>query len=73
MERDEAERTVEAPPQLKKELVKNKKARDKWDALSFTHKKEMAISIRGAKQEETRARRLAKIMQVLTTDAKWAG
>jgi len=73
MERDEAERTVDAPPQLKKELVKNKKAREKWETLSFSHKKEMAIAIRDAKQEETRARRLAKIMQVLTTDAKWTG
>ena len=73
MERDEAERTVEAPPQLKKELARNKKARDKWETLSFTHKKEMASSIRDAKQVETRARRLAKIMQVLTTSAKWTG
>jgi hypothetical protein len=73
MERDEDERKVEAPPQLKKELAKNKKARDKWDALAFTHKKEMAISIRDAKQEETRTRRLAKVMQVLTTRAKWTG
>src|ERR1700683_856707 len=45
MERDEAERTVEAPPQLKKEFARNKKAREKWDTLSFSHKKEMAISI----------------------------
>jgi len=73
MERDEAERTVEAPPQLKKELIRNKKAREKWETLSFTHKKEMAISVRDAKQEETRARRLSKIMQVLTTSAKWTG
>ena len=73
MERDEAERTVDAPPQLKKELARNKKARDKWETLSFTHKKEMAISIRDAKQEETRTRRLSKIMQVLTTSAKWTG
>jgi uncharacterized protein DUF1905/bacteriocin resistance YdeI/OmpD-like protein len=73
MERDEAERTVDAPPQLKKELAKNKKAREKWGTLSFSHQKEMATSIRDAKQEETRARRLSKIMQVLTTSAKWTG
>jgi hypothetical protein len=73
MERDEAERTVEAPPQLKKEFAKNKKALARWETLSFSHKKEMAISIREAKQEETRTRRLAKIMRVLTTGAKWTG
>lgn len=73
MERDEDTRTVEAPPELKKELAKSEKARQRWDKLSFTHKKEMAVSIRDAKQEETRARRLAKIMQVLKTGAKWTG
>jgi hypothetical protein len=73
MERDEDERTVEAPPELKKELAKNKLARERWEELSFTHKKEMAICIRNAKQEETRKRRLEKVMQVLKTGAKWTG
>jgi hypothetical protein len=73
MERDEEERTVEAPPVLKKELAKNKAAQANWEKLSFTHKKEMALAITGAKQEETRARRLGKIMQVLKTGAKWKG
>lgn len=73
MERDVEERTVEAPPELKKELAKSKTAQANWDKLAFTHKKEMAICIRGAKQEETRARRLAKVMQILKTGAKWTG
>ncbi|HVI09781.1 MAG TPA: YdeI/OmpD-associated family protein, partial [Candidatus Binatia bacterium] len=61
MERDEAERTVDPPPPLKKELARNKTARAHWDKLSFTHRKEMALAIAGAKQEETRMRRLEKI------------
>jgi hypothetical protein len=73
MERDTAERTVEAPPELAKELAKNKRARERWDSLAFTHKKEMANSISGAKQEETKQRRLAKVMGVLNTGAKWTG
>ena len=73
MERDTAERTVETPPELEKELAKNKKARERWEELSFTHKKEMANSIRNAKQEETKKRRLAKVMQVLKMGAKWTG
>jgi hypothetical protein len=73
MERDEEERTVEAPPELKRELAKSTKAQDRWAELAFTHKKEMASSISGAKQEETKKRRLAKVMQVLTTGAKWTG
>jgi bacteriocin resistance YdeI/OmpD-like protein/uncharacterized protein DUF1905 len=73
MERDEEARTVEAPPELKKELAKSKKALERWEKLAFTHKKEMAISICDAKQEETKKRRLAKVMQVLKTGAKWTG
>ena len=73
MERDVDERTVEAPPELQKELAKNKKAQERWEKLSFTPKKEMANSISGAKQEETKKRRLAKVMQVLKTGAKWTG
>jgi len=73
MERDEEERTVEAPPELQKELAKSKKAKERWDGLAFTHKKEMAVSITGAKQEETRKRRLAKVMQVLKSGEKWTG
>jgi hypothetical protein len=73
MERDVVVRTVEAPPELKKELAKSKVARERWDGLAFTHKKEMAFSISGAKQEETRKRRLEKVMRVLKTAAKWTG
>src|SRR5579863_7808221 len=64
MERDEDKRIVDAPPLLKKELAKNKTARANWEKLAFTHKKEMAQSILGAKQEETRNRRLAKVVDV---------
>lgn len=73
MERDAEERTVEAPNELKKELGKSKVARERWEGLAFTHKKEMAISISGAKQEDTKKRRLAKVMNVLKTGAKWTG
>jgi hypothetical protein len=73
LERDEEERTVEAPPVLKKALAKNKAAEANWQKLSFTHKKEMALAIVGAKQEETRTRRLGEIMQILKSGARWTG
>ena len=73
MERDEEERTVEAPPLLNKELAQNRVAQANWQKLSFTHKKEMALAIVGAKRDETRARRLEKIVEVLKTGAKWSG
>ena len=73
IERDEEERTVDAPPELEKELKKSEKALERWESLSFTHKKEMAAAIRGAKQEETKKRRLAKVVEVLKSGAKWTG
>jgi hypothetical protein len=73
MARDEAERVVEVPPLLEKELAKSKTAQANWQTLSFTNQKEIALSIRGAKQEETRARRLAKVMDILKTGKKWTG
>jgi hypothetical protein len=73
MERDEAERIVAVPPLLKKKLAKSKTAHANWQKLSFTNQKEIALSITGAKQEETRLRRLAKAMDILKNDKKWAG
>jgi Domain of unknown function (DUF1905)/Bacteriocin-protection, YdeI or OmpD-Associated len=71
--RDDAARVVEIPPLLKKAMAGSRFAQEKWKKLSFTHQKEMAISIRDAKQEETRQRRLAKLMDVLTSNKKWMG
>ena len=72
MQRDTEPRIVEAPPELKKELAKNKQAQSNWDQLAFTHKKEMAKYMLEAKQEETRKRRLAKVIEVLKKGTKWA-
>jgi len=73
MERDEEQRTVEAPAVLKKALTKNKVATANWEKMSFTHKKEIALWIEAAKKEETRARRVAKAMEVLEKGTKWTG
>lgn len=73
MQRDQEERTIDTPVELEKELKKSKAARERWEKLGFTHKKEMTVSIREAKQEETKKRRLTKIMNVLKTGAKWTG
>jgi Domain of unknown function (DUF1905)/Bacteriocin-protection, YdeI or OmpD-Associated len=73
MERDEEERVVEVPQPLKKELAKSKPAQANWEKQSFTNKKEMARSIMEVKQEETRVRRLAKVMDVLKNGKKWTG
>jgi hypothetical protein len=71
MERDTAPRVVEVPPVLKKELAKNKTAQANWKKYSYSNQKEMALAITAAKQEETRARRLARIMDIVKTGKKW--
>jgi hypothetical protein len=73
MERDEAPRTAEIPDLLKKEMAKSKIAQANWEKQSFTNQKEMARSITEVKQEETRARRLAKVIDVLKNGKKWTG
>jgi hypothetical protein len=72
-ERDEVERTVDPPPVLKKELAKSKTAQANWEKQSFTNRKEMARSITEVKKEETRVRRLARVMDVLKNGRKWTG
>ena len=73
IERDEAERTVEVPAPLKKELAKSKTAAANWEKQSYSNRKEMARAILEVKQEETRVRRLAKVMDILKNGKKWTG
>ena len=73
MERDDAARKVTPPAALKKELAKSKTAQTNWEKQSFTNQKEMARSIVEVKQEETRTRRLAKVMDILKNGKKWTG
>jgi len=73
MARDEESRTIDPPPLLKKELAKNKAAQANWEKQSFTNKKEMARLITDAKREDTRVRRLVKVMDVLKNGKKWTG
>jgi hypothetical protein len=71
MERDTAPRVVTVPSILKKALAKSKTAQANWKKYSFSNQKEMALAITGAKQEETRARRLARIMDIVKNGRKW--
>jgi hypothetical protein len=71
MERDTAPRVVAIPAPLKKALAKSKTAQTNWKKYSFSNQKEMALAIIGAKQEETRARRLARIMDIVKNGRKW--
>ncbi|UTT52553.1 YdeI/OmpD-associated family protein [Microbacterium maritypicum] len=62
---DSAERTVEVPPGLTAALDADPAVRAAFDALSYTVRKEHARSVADAKQEATRERRIAKIVDAL--------
>ena len=65
MEIDEEKRTVEVPPNLKKVIAGNAKAKAAWEKLSFTHQKEWARAVEEAKKPETREKRIAAMMEAL--------
>lgn len=65
---DTAERTVEVPSALAEALAADAAAQAAFDALSYTRRKEHARSVAEAKKEETRARRLEKILAELRGD-----
>ena len=65
LEPDTEKREIEIPMALQKAL--GKKLTQKLDALSFTHRKEFVVWYSGAKMEDTRARRVEKMKQMLST------
>ena len=59
---DEAKRVVKVPADLARALRARAGARQRWDSMSFTARREFAEAIVGAKQAETRARRVARAL-----------
>ncbi|MEV0285389.1 MULTISPECIES: YdeI/OmpD-associated family protein [unclassified Kribbella] len=64
LERDTAERTVDVPEDLAAAL-EEAGLRKSFDALSYSHRREHVNAINEAKKPETRARRIAKAVEVL--------
>lgn len=62
---DATERTVDIPPGLAAALDEDPALRTAFEALSYTRRKEHARSVAEAKQEETRQRRLEKVLAAL--------
>jgi hypothetical protein len=70
LELDDAPREVELPPELEGLLAGDLKARESFERLSYTHKREYAEWISEAKKEETRQRRLARAREMLRAGTK---
>lgn len=65
IETDAAQRTIPLPDDLAAMIAGDKAALGRWDALSFTKKRELAEPIEAAKKPETRERRVAKAAETL--------
>ena len=61
---DTEPRTIDAPADLRTALAAAG-AWDRWQALSFTHRREHAEAVESAKKPETRARRIAKCVAMV--------
>ncbi len=65
VEPDLEPRVVEIPPDLAKALKQEKTAAAYFNSLAYSHQKEYVGYILEAKREETRAKRIAKTIEVL--------
>lgn len=65
LELDEAPRVLDVPEALRAALDADSRADAAWKSLSYSAQKAHALSVSSAKTEETRQRRLAKVLESL--------
>lgn len=63
--RDDSPRVLELAPELEAALAEHPELRERFDALSFSRRRELADPVREAKKPETRAARLEKALAQL--------
>jgi hypothetical protein len=69
IELDTAPREVDVPEALASALAGDQVARERYDALSYTHRKEYARWIAEAKKVQTRDRRVSQALEMLREGA----
>lgn len=65
LELDTTKREVEPPEDLEKALKAAPPAWDRWRELSYTHQREYAEAVDGAKKAETRVRRIDEAVRAI--------
>jgi hypothetical protein len=65
LEVDDAPRVVEVPPELAEAFAADPDAAAAWAKLSYSHQRQHAEPIADAKSPETKARRVAKTLEIL--------
>jgi hypothetical protein len=73
IERDDEPRQVEVPPALEARLEADEVAKQAFEKLSFTHRREYAGWIAEAKKDETRERRADKAIEMLREGVRTPG
>jgi uncharacterized protein YdeI (YjbR/CyaY-like superfamily) len=66
---DAEPREVDVPPALADALATDPVAKERFDALAYSHRKEFARLVADAKRDETRERRVAQTIEKLRADA----
>jgi hypothetical protein len=66
--RDDSPRVLEIPAELKAAFAAEPALRERFDALSFSRRRDLAAPISEAKKPETRAARLEKALAALRRD-----
>ena len=64
------EDTTNLPPELKRALTTDKIARQNFEKLAPSHKRQFIYWITEAKRDETRARRISKTIEMLKQNQK---
>ena len=67
---DPETKVITTPPELKELFTENTGAREFFESLSFSNKKEYVVWITGAKKEETRTARLEATIEKLNSGRK---
>lgn len=70
VELDTAPRTIDVPDDLATAFAANPQAAAMWTSLSYSDQRFHALQLEGAKTDETRQRRLAKIIETLNAGRK---
>ena len=65
LERDDAPRTVDVPPDLAAALRADPAAEAAFAGLAYTHRREYAVWVAAARRDETRRRRVARAVTMV--------
>lgn len=70
VEKDYEERIIELPEDFKERIESDNNIKEFWNSLSFSIKKKYVVWLTSAKKEDTRKKRLEKVIEMLEKKEK---